>query len=47
MNTKNENLKKQILFVVNASLRDTEYLYYLLDVKGVTLKGLLLPADMR
>ena len=26
---------------------DTEYLYYLLDVEGVTLKGSLLAANIR
>ena len=33
--------------VVNAGPTDTEYLYYPLDVEGVTLKGLLLPASTR
>ena len=33
--------------VVNAGLTDTEYLYYPLDVEGVTLKGSLLPAITR
>ena len=32
---------------VNAGTPDTEHLYYPLDVEGVTLKGLLLPADTR
>ena len=32
--------------VVNASPPDREYLYHPLDVEGVTLKGLLLPALM-
>ena len=39
-----KNLKKPALPVANAGPSDTEYLYYPLDVKGVTLKGLLLPA---
>ena len=30
--------------VVNAGPPDVEYLYYPLDVEGVTLKGSLLPA---
>ena len=33
--------------VVNAGPPDTEYLYYPLDVEGVTLKGPLLPAITR
>ena len=33
--------------VVNAGPQDTEYLYYPLDVEGVTLKGSLLPASIR
>ena len=33
--------------VVNAGPPDTEYLYYPLDVEGVTLKGSLLPARTR
>ena len=33
--------------VVNAGPADTEYLYYPLDVEGVTLKGSLLPASTR
>ena len=33
--------------VVNAGPTDTEYLYYPLDVEGVTLKGLSLPASTR
>ena len=33
--------------VVNAGPPDTEYLYYPLDVDGVTLKGSLLPASTR
>ena len=33
--------------VVNADLPDTEYLYYPLDVEGVTLKGSLFPAGLR
>ena len=33
--------------VVNAGPPDTEYLYYPLDVEGVTLKSSLLPAHIR
>ena len=33
--------------VVNAGPPDTEYLYYPLDVEGVTLKGSLLPASIQ
>ena len=33
--------------VVNAASSDTEYLYYPLDVEGVTLKVSLLPASTR
>ena len=33
--------------VVNAGPPDTECLYYLLDVEGVTLKGSLLPANTK
>ena len=39
-----KNLKKPALPVVNPGPPDTKYLYYLLDVEGVTLKGSLLPA---
>ena len=42
---KEENLKNPTL--VNAGPPDTEYLYYPLDVEGVTLKGSLLPASTR
>ena len=37
-------LAKTNTAVINAGPPDTGYLYYPLDVKGVTLKGLLLPA---
>ena len=37
-----KNLKTNA--VVNAGPSDTEYLYYPLDVEGVSLKGSLLPA---
>ena len=47
MNKKSKNLKKPTLSVVNAGPPDTEYLYYPLDVEGVTLKGSLLVADIR
>ena len=43
---KKTNLKKSNT-VVNAGPPDTGYLYYLLDVEGVTLKGSLLPAIAR
>ena len=46
MNTK-KNLKRPTLPVVNARPPDTEYLYYPLDVEGVTPKGSLLPACRR
>ena len=47
MKEKSKNLKKPTLSVVNAGPPDTEYLYYPLDVEGVTLKGSLLPAHAR
>ena len=47
MNKKSKNLKKPTLSVVNAGPPDAEYLYYPLDVEGVTLKGSLLPAHIR
>ena len=47
MNKKSKNLKKPTLSAVNAGPPDTEYLYYPLDVEGVTLKGSLLPAHAR
>ena len=37
-------LKKPTLSVINAGPPDTEYLYYPLNVEGVTQKGSLLPA---
>ena len=40
-----KNLKTNT--VVNAGPPDTEYVYYILDVEGVTIKGLLLPASTR
>ena len=33
--------------VVSAGPLDAEYLYYPLDVEGITLKGSLLPASTR
>ena len=42
-----KNLKKPTLSIVNAGPPDTEYLYYPLHVEGVTLKGSLLPANIR
>ena len=47
MNKKSKNLKKPTMSVVNAGPPDTEYLYYPLEVEGVTLKGSLLPARIR
>ena len=47
MNKKSKNLKKPTLSVVNAGPPDREYLYFLLDVESVTLKGSLLPAHIR
>ena len=47
MNKKSKNLKKPTLSVVNAGPPDTEYLYYPLDVEGVTSKGSLLQAHIR
>ena len=44
---KSKNMKKPTMSVVNAGSSDTEYLYYPLDVEGVTLKGSLLPAHIR
>ena len=42
---KEKNLKKNT--VVNAGSPDIEYLYYPVDVEGVTVKGSLLPASAR
>ena len=42
-----KNLKKPILFVVNAGSPDTKYLHYLLNVEGVTQKSSLLPRHIR
>ena len=42
-----KNLKKSTLSIVNAAPPDIEYLYYPLHVEGVTLKGSLLPANIR
>ena len=39
--------KKPTLSIVKAGFPDTEYLYYPLDVECVTLKGSLLPANIR
>ena len=47
MKEKSKNLKKPTLSVVNAGPPDAEYLYYPLDVEGVTLQGSLLPAHIR
>ena len=47
MNKKSKNLKKPTMSVVNAGPPDAEYLYYPLDVEGVTLKLSLLPAHVR
>ena len=42
-----KNLKKPTLPVMNAGPPDTEYLYYPLNVEGITQKGSLLPAYIR
>ena len=42
-----KNLKKPTLSIASAGPQDIEYLYYPLHVEGVTLKGLLLPANIR
>ena len=42
---KKRNLKNQ--HFVNVSAPDTEYLYYSLDVEGVSLKWSLLPPSTR
>ena len=44
---KKKNLKKPTLSVISAGPPDTEYLYYPLNVEGVTQKGSLLPANIR
>ena len=46
MHTKREKIQKPNT-VVNAGPPETEYLYYALDVEGVTLKGSLLPASRK
>ena len=45
--TQKRKKSKNTNTVVNVGPPDTEYLYYLLDVEGVTLKGSLLPAISR
>ena len=47
MDTKKKENLKQKNTAVNAAPPDTEYLYYPLDVEGITLKGSLLPAIRR
>ena len=47
MTQKSRNLRKPTLSVPNAGPPDKEYLYYPLDVEGVTLKGSLLPGNIR
>ena len=47
MNKKSKDLKKPTLSVVNAGPPDRDYLYYPLDVEGVTLKGFLLSTLLR
>ena len=42
-----KNLKKTTLSFVNAGPPDTEYLYYPLNMEGITQKGPLLPAHIR
>ena len=46
MDTKKKKILNTNTFV-NADPPDTEYLYYPLDVEGVTLKGSLLAASTR
>ena len=46
MNIKRKKTKKSNN-VVSAGPLDAEYLYYPLDVEGITLKGSLLPASTR
>ena len=43
--TQKRKKSKNTNTVVNAGPPDTEYLYYPLDVEGVTLKSSLLPAS--
>ena len=45
MDTKKKKYLK--IPIVNAGPPDTEYLYYPLDMEGVTLKGSLLTASTR
>ena len=45
--TQKRKKSKNTNTVVNAGPPDTEYLYYPLDVEGVTLKSSLLPASTR
>ena len=40
-------LKKPTLFAINVGPQDTEYLYYRLNVEGVTQKGSFLPTHIR
>ena len=44
---KKERKPKTATLLPNAGPPDTDYLYYPLDVEGVTLKGSLLPANTR
>ena len=44
---KKRKKSKKSNIVINACPPDTEYLYYLLHVEGVALKGSLLPASTR
>ena len=46
-NSWTQNLEKPTLSVINAGAPDTEYLYYSLNVEGVTQKGSLLAAYIR
>ena len=39
-----KNIQKPTAYVANAGTPDTEYLYFPLNVEGVTQKGSLLPA---
>ena len=46
-NSWTQNLEKPTLSVMNAGPPDTEYLYYPLNVEGITQKGSLLAAYIR
>ena len=44
LDTKTKKFRKRTLSVINAGLPDTKYMYYPLNVEGITQKGSLLPA---